>query len=58
MRIFFEELFERLDSIELAGEPRRTNSNFVGGVKSVPVKFSFHRGDHDGEHPIGVQASL
>ncbi|MBV9560787.1 MAG: cytochrome P450 [Bradyrhizobium sp.] len=39
MRIFFEELFERLESIELAGEPRRSASTFVGGPKTVPVRF-------------------
>lgn len=39
MSIFFEELFPRLKSIELAGTPRRTITNFVGGPKSVPVRF-------------------
>jgi cytochrome P450 len=39
MRIFFEELLERLESIELAGEPRRSASIFVSGPKTVPVRF-------------------
>jgi len=39
MSIFFEELLPRLQSIELAGTPRRTVTNFVGGPKSVPVRF-------------------
>ena len=39
MSIFFEELLPRLKSIELAGRPQRTVTNFVGGPKSVPVKF-------------------
>ena len=39
MSIFFEELLPRLDSIELAGRPRRTVTNFVGGPKSLPVRF-------------------
>jgi cytochrome P450 len=39
MSIFFEELLPRLESLELAGEPRRTVSNFVGGPKSLPVRF-------------------
>jgi cytochrome P450 len=39
MSIFFEELLPRLEWIELAGKPRRTVTNFVGGPKSVPVKF-------------------
>jgi cytochrome P450 len=39
MSIFFEELLPRLESIELAGLPRRTETNFVGGPKSLPVRF-------------------
>jgi cytochrome P450 len=40
MRVFFEELFARLQSIELAGEPRRSASTFVGGPKTLPVRFA------------------
>lgn len=39
MRIFWEELLPRLKSIELDGEPRRTEANFVCGPKTVPVRF-------------------
>jgi cytochrome P450 len=39
MRVFFEELLERLESIELAGEPRHSASTFVGGPKTVPIRF-------------------
>lgn len=39
MGIFFEELLPRLESLELAGTPRRTVTNFVGGPKSLPIKF-------------------
>ena len=39
MRIFFEELFNRLDTIELSGNPTWVHSNFVGGLKSLPVKI-------------------
>jgi cytochrome P450 len=39
MSIFFEELLPRLKSIELAGTPRRTVTNFVGGPKALPVRF-------------------
>jgi cytochrome P450 len=39
MRIFFEELLPRLKSVELAGTPRRTVTNFVGGPKSVPIRY-------------------
>ncbi len=40
MRILFEELLPRLDSIEFAGRPQLTASNFVSGPKSLPVRFS------------------
>jgi cytochrome P450 len=39
MRIFFEELFARLTLIEIAGEPRRSASIFVGGPKTLPIRF-------------------
>jgi len=39
MAIFFEELLPRLESVELAGAPRRTITNFVGGPKSLPIRF-------------------
>ena len=39
MRIFFEELLERLAWIEIAGRPRRSASVFVGGPKTLPVRF-------------------
>jgi cytochrome P450 len=42
MRIFFEELLPRLESIELAGVPRRSASTFVGGPKTVPVRFKLN----------------
>ncbi len=40
MRLLFEALLDRLDSIELAGEPRRAKSTFVGGLKTLPLRFS------------------
>jgi cytochrome P450 len=39
MRILFEELLDRLDGIELAGEPKRSNSTFVGGLKTLPLRY-------------------
>lgn len=39
MKILFEELLPRLDSIELDGEPRYVQSNFISGIKSLPVRF-------------------
>ena len=40
MRIFFEELLPRLKSVSLAGTPRRTVTNFVGGPKFVPIRYA------------------
>jgi cytochrome P450 len=40
MGILFEELIPRLDSLELAGEPKRSASSFVGGPKTLPVRFA------------------
>jgi cytochrome P450 len=42
MRIFWEELFARLDAVELDGEPKRMAATFVCGPKSVPVRFKMH----------------
>ena len=39
MRILFEELLPRLDSIEFDGEAKLTASNFVSGPKTLPVKY-------------------
>jgi len=41
MSIFFEELLPHLKSVELAGTPRRTITNFVGGPKSLPLRYEF-----------------
>lgn len=38
MAIFWEELLPRLERVELAGTPRRTVTNFVGGPKTLPVR--------------------
>jgi len=40
MRILFEELLPKLKSVELNGTPRRACSNFVGGPKSLPMRFT------------------
>lgn len=40
MRILWEELLPRLKSVELAGKPENTISNFVCGPKRVPIRFT------------------
>ena len=37
IRVMFEELIPRIGSVELAGEPVRVRSNFVNGLKRLPV---------------------
>jgi cytochrome P450 len=39
LKLLFEELLPRLGSIELAGTPKYTQTNFVGGLKSLPVRL-------------------
>jgi cytochrome P450 len=39
MRVLWEELFPRLESFELDGEPKLMEAAFVCGPKSVPVRF-------------------
>jgi cytochrome P450 len=40
MRILFEELLPRLKSVELDGEPRNSQSSFVNGPKTLPLRFT------------------
>ncbi|MGE3421357.1 MAG: cytochrome P450 [Dehalococcoidia bacterium] len=40
LKVMFEELFRRLPDIELAGEPERLRSNFINGIKHMPVRFT------------------
>jgi cytochrome P450 len=40
MRILFEELLDRIDTVKLAGEARRSNSTFVGGLKTLPLRLT------------------
>ncbi len=42
MRILWEELLPRLESVELDGTPVRTAASFVCGPKSVPIRFKMH----------------
>ncbi|WP_433375987.1 cytochrome P450 [Streptosporangium sp. CA-115845] len=37
IKIMFEELLPRISGIELAGDVRRVRSNFVNGIKELPV---------------------
>ena len=39
MRILWEELLPRLQSVELAGEPAMAQAAFVGGPKRLPIRY-------------------
>jgi hypothetical protein len=39
MRLLWEELLPRLESIELNGTPKRMESSFVCGPKTIPVRY-------------------
>jgi len=38
IRALFKQLLGRLEQVELAGKPRWAISNFVGGVRSLPIR--------------------
>jgi cytochrome P450 len=39
MRIMLEKILSRLPDLELVGPTRRFRSNFVKGIKRMPVRF-------------------
>jgi len=39
MRALFAAVLERMDDLELAGEPARLRSNFQNGVKHLPIRW-------------------
>jgi cytochrome P450 len=40
VRVLFEELAKRIKSIEPAGEQKFLRSNFIGGIKELPVRVT------------------
>ena len=40
MRVMFEELSTRMPDIALDGDVRRLRSNFINGIKEMPVRFT------------------
>jgi len=40
LQIIFEEILTRLPDIDLAGPLRRLRSNFIDGIKEMPVRFT------------------
>ena len=42
VRVVFEELLKRVASVEIVGEPDRLRSNFINGIKHLPVRVSLN----------------
>lgn len=40
MRILYQELLPHLADVQLNGEPKYITTNFVGGLKSLPIRFT------------------
>ena len=38
--VMFREIFERMPDMEVCGEPKYLLSNFINGIKKLPVKWS------------------
>jgi cholest-4-en-3-one 26-monooxygenase len=43
LRCMFEEILRRMPAMELDGEPKRLRSNFLNGIKTMPVRFPAER---------------
>ncbi|MEO6398467.1 MAG: cytochrome P450 [Tepidiformaceae bacterium] len=43
IKVMFQELFRRFPDIELDGDPERLRSNFINGVKHLPVRYTPER---------------
>jgi cholest-4-en-3-one 26-monooxygenase len=43
IKVMFDEVLDRLDDFELTGEVPRLRSNFINGLKHIPLKFSVKR---------------
>lgn len=41
LRVLYEELLPRIDSVALAGPPERLRSNFIAGVKRLPLAIEW-----------------
>ena len=40
IRVMFEEVLARIPEMELAGDGQRLRSNFINGIKHMPVAFA------------------
>jgi cytochrome P450 len=40
IKVLFDALLDRIEAVELAGEPARASTTFVGGLKTLPIRFT------------------
>jgi len=52
LRLIFREVATRMADLRLAGDVERLRSNFIGGVKHIPVAFT----PGERKHPVGATA--
>ena len=52
LRLIFDEILDRFDGMALAAEPERLRSNFIGGIKHMPITFT----PGTRRHPVGAAA--
>jgi cholest-4-en-3-one 26-monooxygenase len=50
LRLIFREVVTRLDDLRLAGDVERLRSNFIGGIKHIPIEFT----PGERKHPAGA----
>jgi cytochrome P450 len=41
MRVLFEEIARRWSKVELIGKPEHLRSNFIGGIKNLPIRVTW-----------------
>ncbi|MCB1005691.1 MAG: cytochrome P450, partial [Acidimicrobiales bacterium] len=54
LRLLFEQVVQRLPDMRLAGDVERLRSNFIGGIKHIPVQFTPGKRLH--AEPVGADA--
>ena len=50
LRLIFREVASRMEDIRLTGEVERLRSNFIGGIKHIPIAFT----PGERKHPVGA----
>ena len=51
LRLIFREVVSRMNDIEFDGDVQRLRSNFIGGVKHIPISFT----PGERKHPVGTE---